>query len=48
MGTPSATLLTAPMFGLRLARATGALVLLLPLTRHCRTPRSGDVFVFVP
>jgi hypothetical protein len=48
MGTPSATLLTAPMFGLKLAPATGAHVLLLPLTRQCRTPRSGAEFVYVP
>jgi hypothetical protein len=34
MVTPSATLLTAPMFGLKLAWTAGALVLLL--TRQCR------------
>jgi hypothetical protein len=34
MVTPSATLLTAPMFGLKLVWTAGALVLLL--TRQCR------------
>jgi hypothetical protein len=48
MGTLSATLLTAPMFRLKLAWATGAPVLHLPLAGQCRTPQSCAALLCVP